>query len=224
MKLHSVLCIACGLLTTFTASALKPSEMNDYACCQLKGKVKTVRTKSKQYNQDNTSTFDASGRLISVRDNNDPSDSRKYIYTSATRYSIKYQNSKHSEKMAIKYTALSRTDRTINNVESLPEMTYTFNKFGQLIEYKYQSPEFYVFTLTYNYEKPTDIVPSSQMESGGEGGEGFDGGVAYTYDEFDSHGNWTKRTCKSISVSWEDTYVTDTESVEWVETRTITYY
>lgn len=93
-------------------------------------------------------------------------------------------------------------------ITRLERLEYTYNNNGQVAEV-YGSGGGQESTKKYSYNANGQVIKTIEQGCGLEGD--FTTITTYTYQVFDSYGNWTKRTAK-------------TEYGSNVETRTITYY
>lgn len=197
-----ILVISALLLLVVSAAALTPKQMDGRACHGLFGPVKRVT-----YDSGYVAYFSNTGQFLGW-------DSQYIKYKTATSY-VKHGSSVYN----VRYTATTRTDQQPTGEKF--KTVYKFDTKGRIVE-MFSNEDFYNQSYRYYY-KGNSKYPYRETFGGGEGGEVSDNDLQYEYLEFDSHGNWTKRSYKGIGLI-EDHDELEVGNVSGIETRTITYY
>lgn len=202
-----IITLALAVVAVASASALTPKQMNGRACEGLVGPVKTVK-----YDGGSTTTFNSAGQIVSVKYD---SDTYTYKYQTATSYTTG-----QGEKYRITYTATTRSD--LQPYGEKFGYVYTFDSKGRIVKER-SDIDFFVTETQYFY-KGDSKVPYRVTYHSGEGGYVYESDFYYEYLQFDSHGNWTKRSYKGIRRESEADVDPVVGNINGTSTRTITYY
>lgn len=169
----------------------------DWAFYELKGKVKSVTTTEidSRYGEpfSFTKKFTAAGKVIMDKG------------TKVTR---------NKKGRIIKISVYS------DEIEPMWLSTkYKYNSKGQVVSSSGEGLESYGST-TYEYDYDGRLA--KVMQSGETEGTPYTSINVYTYNSFDSKGNWTKCTIKSTILYDNNEYPTETSTI--TQTRKIVYY
>ena len=147
-----------------------------------------------------------------------------YIYRSAEQRTAKRQRYRHKGLAAVRLYAYLCPERHLTKIDS-NQASDIFSelkrdKQGRLLSYVAGDFDCYE-ACRYTYDSTSGLLKTISNEcpdSGsrgemGEEPEPYESTKTFTYDGFDSKGNWTLRKGKD-----------STEKTEWTETRVITYF
>lgn len=172
--------------------------IGDLAAYELRGKVKTCRWKGEcgtALTNTITYTFDQKGHLTKI-DSNQVGD----IFSELKR---------DKQGRLLSYVA--------GDFDCYEASRYTYDSTSGLLKtISNECPDSGSDVTTYIYDSKGYAVKMEVKGSRGEMGEEpepYESVKTFTYDSFDSKGNWTLRKGKD-----------STEKTEWTETRVITYY
>lgn len=168
--------------------------IGDLAAYELRGKVKTCKWKG-EHGTETTYTFDQEGHLTKI-DSNQASD----IFSELKR---------DKQGRLLSYVA--------GDFDCYEASRYTYDSTSGLLKtISNECPDSGSDVTTYIYDNKGYAVKMEVKGSRGEMGEEpepYESTKTFTYDGFDSKGNWTLRKGKD-----------STEKTEWTETRVITYF